>query len=77
MDWWYGGGTGWVMMMGMGVFWLLVLAVVAWSVARAFPRSPRGGDDARAILDRRLAAGEIDLDAYRAMLHELTATRRS
>lgn len=54
----------WIM---MGVFWLAVAAVLIWTV-RGFARE-RGGhqEDARAILDRRLATGEIDAGEYAAL----------
>lgn len=81
-------GTGWCGGMGIGG-WLLMallwggfLAVVVWAVARLFPRSRpgssrpgAGGDqDAASVLDRRLAAGEIDEDTYRQLRGELTRT---
>ena len=62
-------GFGWL---GMGLMWLWMLVPVAlvigivWLVARTVGghRGPRGGEDAAAILRRRLAAGEIDVEQY-------------
>lgn len=55
-----------VMMLGMVVFWGLVILGVIWLV-REFG-SPRrrgsGPDDPVAILDRRLASGEITVKEY-------------
>jgi putative membrane protein len=63
------GGFGWL---GMGLMWLWALVPVGlvvgvgWLIARA--AGGRGGqfrgDDAAAILRRRLAAGEIDVEEY-------------
>lgn len=60
-------GAGWwiVMMLGMILFWGLVIFGIVW-LFREFGSSRRGGraDDPRAILDRRLAAGEITVREY-------------
>lgn len=58
----------------MGVFWLLLVAGIVVLAARLFPRPGHGSRDERPgeILDRRLAAGEIDIETYerlRAKLH--------
>ncbi len=76
-------GYGWCGGMGVGG-WLLMallwggfLAVVIWAVTRLFARDRRaeGADDsAQGVLDRRLAAGEIDEDTYRRLRGELTRT---
>jgi putative membrane protein len=63
--WWH-----WLTMAG---FWLVVVLVAIWATTRLFP----AGDpspSARTILDERLARGELDLDEYRHLRHELTAT---
>ena len=61
-------------MYGIGVFWLVVIAVIAWIVVRASGNvggaSGRGGN-AEGILRERYARGEIDEAAYRRMLDEL------
>jgi putative membrane protein len=62
-------GFGWL---GMGLMWLWMLVPLAlvigavWLFARTVGghEGPRGGDDAAAILRRRLAAGEIDVEQY-------------
>ena len=68
---WYG-GAGWAAALAMGVFWLLLAGVVVWAVIRA-AAPPDSGDDARRILDRRLATGEIDLETYRTLRDEQDA----
>lgn len=77
----YDGGNGWwvVMMIGMILFWL-VLFVGLYLLYRALaqrgtlstvagPTSPV--ETPRAILDRRLAAGEITAEEYDALRHKL------
>jgi putative membrane protein len=72
---WYGDG-GWafwqvaLMWVGMIVFW----AVLIWGVYAVLtrpthrPDQPRDeADNARRILDKRLARGEIDVDEYRRL----------
>jgi putative membrane protein len=64
-----GMGAGGLLLMGL--FWVALLAVVVWVVARVVP-SRRGGDrepgvsaeDPLEILDRRVANGEIDVATY-------------
>ena len=67
---WYGrdgmGSIGWL---GMGVFWLVLLGLIIWLVVRLLPGSgsrttPNTGESALEILDRRLAGGEIDTQAW-------------
>lgn len=61
------------MFLVMLLFWIPLIGICVWLVAR-LTRSSGGTaapvvdpDSARAILDRRLASGEISIDAY----HEL------
>ncbi|MDM7488076.1 hypothetical protein QT969_07255 [Rhodococcus sp. CSLK01-03] len=68
---WYG-GAGWAAALAMTGFWLVLAGVVVWAVVRA-AAPPDPGEDARRILDRRLASGEIDLETYRALRDELDA----
>ena len=64
---------GWWIVMGIGmiVFWALVILGIVWLVREfAHPREARPGparsdSDPLAILDRRLAAGEISPEEYR------------
>ena len=66
---WYGNGMGTVGWLGMGVFWLILLGLIVWLVARLLPgstsrtASPTGAS-ATEILDRRLASGELDTKAW-------------
>jgi putative membrane protein len=55
---------GW-MVGGSVLFWIVVVALVVFAVARLASPRPRG-DDALAVLDQRLARGEIDADEYRS-----------
>jgi putative membrane protein len=66
---WYGGGMGALGWLGMGVFWLLLFAMIVWLVVWLLPGSDgvtgrSYGESALDILDRRLASGEIDLQAW-------------
>ena len=64
--------AGWVV---MSVLWVMLIALVVWAVASLFPRG--GGDRSdlaerpEEILDRRLAAGEIDMATYDAVRGKL------
>jgi putative membrane protein len=69
------GVGGWLL---MAAIWGGVLAVIVWAVLRLFPRGasrpagPGDGENAQSVLDRRLAAGDIDEDTYRRLRGELT-----
>jgi len=71
------GVGGWLL---MALIWGGFLGVVVWAVMRLFPRPgsrpgvPDGGESASSVLDRRLAAGEIDEDTYLRLRGELTHT---
>ncbi|GEP34573.1 hypothetical protein NSZ01_23410 [Nocardioides szechwanensis] len=75
MGGWYHDGGGWggwlLMMLVMVAFWgLVVAAVVTLFRSSARPGSagspPAAHPDPQAILDERLARGDIDLEDYRA-----------
>ncbi|WP_197711488.1 hypothetical protein [Cellulomonas sp. WB94] len=77
-------GVGWIF---MGLFWIALIALIIWLVLRLLPSSghagptpsapPRfgGPDSAVDILDRRFAAGEIDLETYQSHRAALIAAR--
>ena len=78
---WYGGGMGSLGWLAMGVFWLILLGLIVWLVVRLLPGSSGGttrdtGESALEILDRRLASGEIDLEAWQAQRAALVAAQR-
>lgn len=75
---WYGGGMGWAAWLAMGVFWLLLLGLIVGLVVLLLPGSGGGTtritvESALEILDRRLASGEIDLEAWQAQRAALVA----
>lgn len=83
MNGWYGGmgAGGWIL---MSVFWVVLVALVVWAVASLLGRGGRNvervdlAERPEEILDRRLAAGEIDgatYDALRGKLREAHAGR--
>jgi putative membrane protein len=64
MDW--DGGWGIVMLIGMVLFWAVVIAAAVW-LLRELGLSRRGAgspDDPLRILDRRLADGSISIEEY-------------
>lgn len=73
MMWYWGGGVhwwGWLLgVLGMVVFWGLVVWVIWYFVTMVVHRPDAGGprDDPRRILDERLARGEIDAEEYRRL----------
>jgi putative membrane protein len=71
------GGGGWIMMI---IAWAAVLAVIVWALVtvgpgRGFTRSAPT-ERPLDILDRRLARGEIDADAYDHLRTKLTGSER-
>ena len=69
-------GTGWwiVMMLGMVLFWGLVILGVIWLVREAggSHRHDAKPDDPLAILDRRFAEGDITVKEYQQRRKILT-----
>jgi len=68
---WYGNGWGSLGWLGMGVFWLILLALIVWLVMRLLPGSGGGrtrhtAESALETLDRRLAGGELDTQTWQA-----------
>lgn len=85
MGGWYGGMMGgWGAMLGMGLLWIVLLAVIIWAVVRLLPdrRTGTGAPDStphetpEQILDRRFARGEIDLETYRTQRDVLAQARK-
>jgi len=80
----YGNAMGSLGWLGIGVFWLLLLALIVWLVMRLLPGSSDRalrptGDSAAEILDRRMAKGEIDVSEWqtqRAALHGTQDSRK-
>jgi len=68
---WHGGEH----MMGMWLWWLLaigLIAVVAWAVMRSASRSGNGTTETpQDVLKRRYARGEIDKEEYEKRLQDL------
>jgi putative membrane protein len=76
---WYSGGLGPLGWVGMGVFWLILLRLIVWLVARLLPGStgdqPRPtGESALEILDDRMSSGEIGLAAWQSQRAALVAS---
>jgi putative membrane protein len=60
-----GWGSGWMILMIVG--WIAVIALGAWAVVALTRTTDAPHDDQetpRQMLDRRLAAGEIDTEEY-------------
>ena len=64
----WGGGWWGFGMLAMGLFWVGVLGVIVWAVARltSRPEPPQRSvpETPRQVLDRRFAAGELDEEQY-------------
>lgn len=85
MGWWMGGwGWGAGGMMGFGALWMLVplLLLVALVVSLAQPRDGERdagagarGEDARSLLERRYAAGDITREEYLQKRDDLSGGR--
>jgi putative membrane protein len=78
---WNDGGVGLLGMLAMGAFWLILIGLAVWLVARSMPGSPAvttraAGEAPLEILDRRLASGEIDLETWQAHRAALLAAQR-
>ena len=72
---WGMGPTGWLF---MGLFWVVLLGLIAWAVIALLPAArgtTRRPEDPLEILDRRFARGELDAEQYRRARDELTAAR--
>lgn len=81
----YGGGMGaggWLL---MSVVWVALVVLIVWAAVHLFPRRGQPDfygtpqlpssreDDPLAILDRRLAHGEIDVETYDELRKRLGA----
>ena len=75
----YGEWGGWGWMMLMPLVWIALIGVVVWAVVTVVQRGDRAivppRETPQEILDRRLASGEIDPDAY-AHAREVLAGRQ-
>ena len=84
MHWTYGGGMGaggWVI---MSIAWIALVLLIVWAASRLLPRrdvpqatgvagsSTPPAADPLAILDTRLARGEIDLDTHDRLRERLS-----
>jgi len=81
MDWYGRGGMSSVGWIGMGLFWLILLGLIIWLVVRLLPGSGgeptrNAGESALDILDRRLASGEIDTEAWQAQRAALVGAQQ-
>ena len=76
---WYGNGMGSLGWLGMGVFWLILLGLIMWLVMRLLPggggTTRHTAESALETLDRRLAAGELDTQAWQAQRAALVSAQ--
>ena len=75
---WYGGGMGIGAWLFIGLFWLALIGLIVWLVARLLPSSKPGSDTRESteeILDHRFAMGEIDVDTHAAQGGALVAAK--
>ena len=81
MGWYGGGGMGALGMVGMGLFWLILLGLIVWLVTRLLPASGEQpnrttGESAVEILDRRMANGDIDTQVWQTQRAALLSAQR-
>ena len=76
------GGIGVGGMIGMVVFWLVLIALIVWAVSRLLPgrqvrqrQSQSAEETPEEILDRRFARGEVDLETYQLQRAALVSAR--
>ena len=78
---WAMGTLGWLVMV---LFWVLLIVAILWALRELRPQRGTGqspeasepaGDDPFAILDRRLASGEIDPGTYDELRDKLAERR--
>lgn len=54
------------------LIWIALLGLIVWAIASAARSAPRvAGGSARAILDERLAKGELSVEEYRKLRAEI------
>jgi putative membrane protein len=70
-------GTGWmiVMMLGMVLFWGVVIFGIVWLLREAIRRDRPTGGDPLGTLDHRLADGQISVEEYEQRRRVLTGQR--
>jgi putative membrane protein len=77
----YGQWGGWGWMMLMPLVWIALIGVIMWAVVTVVQRGDRAivppRETPQEILDRRLASGEIDPDAYKQARAVLAGKQRS
>jgi putative membrane protein len=77
----YGEWAGWGWMMLMPLAWIALIGVIVWAVVMVVQRGYRATvplrETPQEILDRRLASGEIDPDAYTQARAVLAGRQRS
>lgn len=74
---WGMGAGGWI---AMTLFWVALVVLIGWAVARAFPSGGARSAEPRQetpeeVLDRRFAAGELDAETYQSMRATLSSAR--
>lgn len=80
---WGMGAGGWI---AMTVFWVALVTLVVWLVIRVLPGAGGNRSEGRRedladtetpgqILDRRYAAGELDMETYQVMRATLASSR--
>lgn len=74
MDWDVSGGWWIVMVLGMAIFWGLIILGIVWLVRElgGSHRHTGASSDALSVLDHRLAEGAITPDEYRERRAMLT-----
>ena len=73
----FGMGIGWIGIILMMLFWVVVIGLAVWLLGHLFPgeKEYRDGrsvpESAQSILKKRYARGEISKEQFEEMRHEL------
>ena len=74
MMYWYTGTWGWSMMIGMLLFWIVIIGLIIWVVLELTKRNtvtkPQN-EDPNSIVKVRYAKGDISKKEYESMIKEL------
>ncbi|MCK8816833.1 SHOCT domain-containing protein [Natroniella sulfidigena] len=78
-NWGYGYGTGWLHMIGMAIFWIIIIALAIYLIKGLTTNNNYSNkqlnktksEDAIEIAKKRYARGEISKEEYQKLLNDL------
>ena len=78
MMYWYTGTWGWSMMIGMLLFWIVIIGLIIWGVSVLIKQSQQKNEKSVSPMDivkMRYANGEISKKEFESMIKELKKQR--